>query len=184
MLRQIVMLGLIMSISTAFSPANSGAALLGRRSVRTPCASRAAAVHMAGGFGKAAPKKKYTSPKAAAREYDKLCEAGAISTKVYVRPAGDTDSEWLLAGAVAVGEGFTLIQAAHRQRQLVFSHATKISTRLAGKLATKQADLELALAAAGSIFPVKKPAEKPDDLVCGFRGDAEQFLTFEPATKT
>ena len=101
-----------------------------------------------------------------------------------MRPAGDTDSEWLLAGAVAVGEGFTLIQAAHRQRQLVFSHATKISTRLAGKLATKQADLELALAAAGSIFPVKKPAETPDDLVCGFRGDAEQFLTFEPATKT
>ena len=92
MLRQTVIAGLVL-LSSAFSPANSGAAVRSRRT----------AVRMAGGFGKAARKKKDSSPKAAAREYDKLCEAGAISTKVYVRPAGDTDSEWLLAGAVAVG---------------------------------------------------------------------------------
>ena len=138
---------------------------------------------MAGGFGKAARKKKDSSPKAAAREYDKLCEAGAISTKVYVRPAGDTDSEWLLAGAVAVGEGFTLIQAAHRQRQLVFSHATKISTRLAGKLATKQADLELALAAAGSIFPVKSRQRHPPTSCAGSAATRSNFSPSSPRLK-
>ena len=99
---------------------------------------------MAGGFGKpAAPKKGFGaapaaaaknhdgSPKAAARTHQKLCDTGALSTNVYVRPAHDTDSDWLLVGAVSVGEGGSLMQAAHGQRRLVLSHSTKMSKRLA-----------------------------------------------------
>ena len=43
-------------------------------------------------------------------------------------------------------------------------------------------DLDVALSAAGSIYPVRKPAKMPDDLECGFRGEVGEFLTYEPAS--
>ena len=141
-----------------------------------------------GGFGSTATAAKPAAAasfggstlRAAAKAHARLCEAGGLNTNVFVR--ADESSDWLLVGSVAVGEGGSLLQAAHAQKRLIVGHATKISKRLALK---QDAPLSVGLKGPYSIMNVQRPSSMPDELDCGFQGEVSQFLSYESAaTKT
>ena len=140
-----------------------------------------------GGFGSTAAAAKPATAvsfggstlRAAAKAHARLCEAGGLNTNVYVR--ADESSDWLLVGSVAVGEGGSLLQAAHAQKRLIVGHATKISKRLALK---KESPLSVGLKGPYSIMSVQRPAIMPDELDCGFQGEVSQFLSYESAEAT
>ena len=86
-------------------------------------------------------------------------------------------------GSVAVGEGGSLLQAAHSMRPLIVGHALKISKRLATEMAVQKAELLLGLAGPFSILAVPR-TEVPADLDAGFGPEVAEFLQYEAANAT